>query len=374
MPDYYIGLISGTSIDGIDAVLASFDHEKLELRAAHAHAYPEELRNALQATIKNPDACSLDDLGALDRWIGESFRDAARQVINKSGVPIADIVAIGSHGQTLRHQPTGVRPFSLQVGDPATIAAGTRITTVADFRRADIAAGGQGAPLVPPFHEWLFREVGAHRVVLNLGGIANVTVLPGDDSPIVGFDTGPGNTLLDAWIDAERALPYDTDGQWAAAGNVVPDLLDKFMADGYFRLPPPKSTGFEHFNLGWLKACGVADQSPCDVQATLSELTARTVAAAIDTHAPATKEVYVCGGGVHNLDLMQRLNNRLSNRRIRSTLEVGLDPDWVEAAAFAWLAMRTVNKKTGNLTSVTGAGHRVVLGAIHYARGPARSY
>ncbi len=366
MPDYYIGLISGTSMDGIDAVLASFDREVLELRATHAHAYPKELRDALQATIKNPDACGLDHLGVLDRWIGECFRDAALEIVNKSGVPLADIVAIGSHGQTLRHQPAGVRPFSLQVGDPATIAAGTGITTVADFRRADIAAGGQGAPLVPPFHDWLFRAMGTHRVVLNLGGIANVTVLPGDDSPVIGFDTGPGNTLLDAWIGAQRALPYDSDGQWAASGDVISGLLDELMADEYFELLPPKSTGFEHFNLGWLKACAIEDQSPRDIQATLSELTARTVAAAIDTHAPATKQIYVCGGGAHNQDLMRRLKNRLPDKDVASTLEVGLDPDWVEAAAFAWLAMRTINKKTGNLPSVTGASHRVVLGAIHY--------
>jgi anhydro-N-acetylmuramic acid kinase len=366
MPDYYIGLISGTSMDGIDAVLASFDREVLELRATHAHAYPKELGDALQATIKNPDACGLDHLGVLDRWIGECFRDAALEIVNKSGVPMADIVAIGSHGQTLRHQPAGVRPFSLQVGDPATIAAGTGITTVADFRRADIAAGGQGAPLVPPFHDWLFRAKGTHRVVLNLGGIANVTVLPGDDSPVIGFDTGPGNTLLDAWIGAQRALPYDSDGQWAASGAVITGLLDELMADEYFELLPPKSTGFEHFNLGWLKACAIEDQSPRDIQATLSELTARTVAAAIDTHAPATKEVYVCGGGAHNQDLMRRLKNRLPDKDVASTLEVGLDPDWVEAAAFAWLAMRTINKETGNLPSVTGASHRVVLGAIHY--------
>ena len=366
MPDYYIGLISGTSMDGIDAVLASFDREELQLRATHAYAYPGELRDALQATINNPDACGLDRLGTLDRWIGECFRDAALEVVKKSGVPVADIVAIGSHGQTLRHQPKSARPFSLQIGDPATIAAGTGITTVADFRRADIAAGGQGAPLVPPFHDWLFRAVGTHRVVLNLGGIANITILPGDDRPIIGFDTGPGNTLLDAWIGAQKALPYDSDGQWAAAGTVISGLLDGLMADEYFELLPPKSTGFEHFNLGWLKACSVQDQSPRDVQATLSELTARTVAAEIDKHAPATKEVYVCGGGAHNQDLIRRLKTRLSGMTVTSTLEVGLDPDWVEAAAFAWLAMRTMNKKTGNLPTVTGASHRVVLGAIHY--------
>ena len=367
MPDDYIGLISGTSMDGIDAVLATIADDAFELRETHVHAYPAELRDALRSLITKPDACGLDRLGALDRWVGECFRDAALALIEKSGISAADIVAIGSHGQTLRHQPDGLRPFSLQVGDPTTIAAGTAITTVADFRRADIVAGGQGAPLVPPFHEWLFRAPGKHRVVLNLGGIANVTVLPGDAAPITGFDTGPGNTLLDAWIGTRRSLQYDENGQWAAAGSVADDLLDALVNDEYFNAPPPKSTGFEHFNLEWLSGFGVDKHDPCDVQATLSELTAISVAAAIERYAPATRETYVCGGGVHNHDLMQRLRRRLSKSAVESTQAVGLDPDWVEAAAFAWLAMRTIRKKTGNLPSVTGASHKVILGAIHYA-------
>ncbi len=366
MPDDYIGLISGTSMDGIDAVLATITDDTFELRETHVHAYPEELRVALQSLIARPEACDLDELGSLDRWIGECFRDAALALVEKSDVSAADIVAIGSHGQTLRHQPAALRPFSLQVGDPATIAAGTGIATVADFRRADIAAGGQGAPLVPPFHEWLFRRPGRHRVVLNLGGIANVTVLPGNDAPVTGFDTGPGNTLLDAWIGARRSLRYDEDGQWAAAGTVVDDLLHGLIGDEYFKASPPKSTGFERFNLQWLSAFSADKHDPRDVQATLSELTAISVAAAIDQYAPATSETYVCGGGVHNRDLMQRLRRRLSKGTVESTLAVGLDPDWVEAAAFAWLAMRTLGKKTGNLPSVTGASHKVVLGAIHY--------
>ena len=366
MPDCYIGLISGTSMDGIDAALVTIADEAFELRETHIHAYPAELGDALRSLIARPEACSLDELGTLDRWIGECFRDAALALIEKSEVSAADIVAIGSHGQTLRHQPAGPRPFSLQVGDPTTIAAGTGITTVADFRRADIAAGGQGAPLVPPFHEWLFRAPGKRRVVLNLGGIANVTVLPGDDAPTTGFDTGPGNTLLDAWIGAQRSLQYDEDGLWAADGKVVDDLLSEMIDDQYFKLPPPKSTGLEYFNLEWLHGFGVDKHDPCDVQATLAELTALSVAAAIDVNAPETRETYVCGGGAHNGDLLQRLRRHLSKSTVESTLAVGLDPDWVEAAAFAWLAMRTLGKKTGNLPSVTGASHKVVLGAIHY--------
>lgn len=364
MPDHYIGLISGTSMDGIDAVVASFE-DGLTIHATHAHAYPRDLRALLQNAIENPDVFGLDQLGALDRRVGECFRDAALALIEKSDVGSGDIAAIGSHGQTLRHQPNGERPFTLQIGDPATIAAGTRITTVADFRRADIAAGGQGAPLVPPFHDWLFRSQDSHRVVLNIGGFANITALPAGDAPVVGFDTGPGNTLLDAWIRQQRDLPYDDNGQWAESGTIIDALLVDMMADDYFDLPPPKSTGFEHFNMGWLRKFDIEEYDPVDVQATLSELTARTIAAAIDAHSPATQEIYICGGGAHNQDLLRRLANRMPGRTIASTTDAGLDPDWVEAAAFAWLAMRTMNKRSGNLPSVTGASRKVVLGAIH---------
>ena len=365
MPDHYIGLISGTSMDGIDAVIASFGQDAIVLHATHAHAYPRELRNLLKSTISNPDECGVDQLAMLDRLVGECFRDAALEVIKKSNIDKGDIAAIGSHGQTLRHQPTSEHPFSLQIGDPATVAVGTGITTVADFRRADIAAGGQGAPLVPPFHDWLFRSRSEHRAILNIGGIANITVLPIDNSPVLGFDTGPGNTLLDAWISEQRGLPYDSDGRWAADGKIIPSLLDELMADDYFNLMPPKSTGFEHFNLEWLRAFGVEERKPEDVQATLSELTARTIADAIDGHCPATQALYVCGGGVHNHDLLRRLGSCLSGAALASTLDAGLDPDWVEAAAFAWLAMRTMKKKSGNLPSVTGASRKLVLGAIH---------
>jgi anhydro-N-acetylmuramic acid kinase len=366
MTDHYIGLISGTSMDGIDAVLASFSDDKLLLHATHAHDYPRELRDLLRKAIDKPDTCGLDQLGSLDRWTGECFRDAALALIEKSDVDQRDIVAIGSHGQTLRHQPNNERPFSLQIGDGATITAGTGIATVADFRSADIAAGGQGAPLVPLFHDWLFRSTDANRAVLNIGGIANITVLPAGDAPIIGFDTGPGNTLLDAWIAEQRDLPYDKSGQWAASGELLEALLAKMMADDYFDSPPPKSTGFEHFNLAWLREFGISDYDPVDVQATLCELTAMTIAAAIENYAPATQQVFVCGGGVHNENLLRHLRRKLSESVVSSTRDEGLDPDWVEAAAFAWLAMRTTQCKSGNLPSVTGASRKVVLGAIHY--------
>ncbi|MBT8110742.1 MAG: anhydro-N-acetylmuramic acid kinase [Gammaproteobacteria bacterium] len=365
MPDYYIGLISGTSMDGIDAVLASFGDDALRLHATHVHSYPHELRSLLQNAIRSPDSCGLDQVGLLDRWVGECFRDAALELVEKSNIDRDDVTAIGSHGQTLRHRPDAQRPFSLQIGDAAIIAAGTGIATVADFRRADIAAGGQGAPLVPPFHDWLFRSRDVNRVVLNIGGIANITVLPAHDAPVLGFDTGPGNTLLDAWIRERRDLSYDRHGEWAADGELITSLLDKLLADDYFDLSPPKSTGLEHFSLSWLNSFDVGDYDPGDVQATLSELTARTVADAIDTHAPATQELYVCGGGVHNQDLLHRLAGHLGKIRIANTVTAGLDPDWVEAVAFAWLAMRTMKQQSGNLPSVTGASRTVVLGAIH---------
>ncbi|MGB5331680.1 MAG: anhydro-N-acetylmuramic acid kinase [Woeseiaceae bacterium] len=366
MPDHYIGLISGTSMDGIDAVLADFSNDSLQLRATHIHRYPPELQELLRRAISSPETCGLDETGMLDRWVGECFRDAALELIEKSNTDKGDIVAIGSHGQTLRHQPNAERPFSLQIGDAATIAAGTGIATVADFRRADIAAGGQGAPLVPPFHDWLFRSPDVSRAVLNIGGIANVTVLSASDAPVTGFDTGPGNTLLDAWIRERRDEPYDSDGQWAADGKHIRSLLEKFLADDYFNLPPPKSTGLEYFNSRWLHRFDVDNYDPGDVQATLSELTARTVADAIGRHAPATRELYVCGGGAHNRDLLRRLSGHLDKIRVASTLDAGLDPDWVEAAAFAWLAMRTMNRQSGNLPSVTGASRKVALGAIHF--------
>ena len=366
MPDLYIGLISGTSMDGIDAVLASFANDKIRLHATHARSYPVELRNLLQHAIAHPESCDLDQVGMLDRWIGECFRDAALELLEKGDFARGDIAAIGSHGQTLRHQPDAERPFSLQIGDAAIIAGGTGITTVADFRRADIAAGGQGAPLVPPFHDWLFRSRDVNRVVLNIGGIANITVLPAGGAPVAGFDTGPGNALLDAWVREQRHQPYDSEGSWAADGKIIPSLLDQLSVDAYFDRMPPKSTGLEHFNLGWLHRFGVDDYSPGDVQATLSELTARTVADAVNSHAPATQELYVCGGGVHNEDLLRRLQKQLGRVKIGSTQQAGLDPDWVEAAAFAWLAMRTMNHQSGNLPSVTGASRKVVLGAIHF--------
>lgn len=367
MGDYYIGLISGTSMDGIDAALVNFDGSSLNIFQTREHNYPDALREQLIRAIRDPQRCRIDDVGQLDRWVGECFRDAAALLLEDAGVDAAAVAAIGSHGQTIRHQPDASHPFTLQIGDPSVIAKGTGITTVADFRRADLALGGQGAPLTPLFHEWLFHEPGSNRVVLNIGGIANITVLRGDAAETTGFDTGPGNTLLDAWASRHRGEPYDRDGDWAAQGDVIDDLLARLMADPYFTAKPPKSSGFEYFNLAWLEAAGVEGLRTEDVQATLSALTADSIAADIQHYARDTAAVFVCGGGIHNSALMHRLAANLPYAQISSTAPAGLDPDWVEAVAFAWLAKRTLQNLPGNLPAVTGAARATVLGAVFSA-------
>ncbi len=365
MTDYYIGLISGTSMDGIDAALVSFESAAAKLRETHEFQYPAELRTRLLKAIRNPQQCSVDDVGDLDQQVGACFLEASIALAQKAGVDLAEINAIGSHGQTLRHQPDAAHPFTLQIGDPSVIAAGTGVTTVADFRRADMARGGQGAPLAPVFHEFLFRAQGTHRVVLNIGGIGNITVLPADESNTTGFDTGPGNTLLDAWIGRHRGDAYDRGGTWGSSGTANEPLLRRLLADPYFKKVPPKSTGFEYFNLDWLDAAGATALEPADVQATLCDLTAASIANAIRDAAPDTSEVFVCGGGVHNDALMQSLGAAMPEIAIASTAKSGMEPDWVEAATFAWLAMRTLNGQTGNLPAVTGASSAAILGAVY---------
>ena len=366
MGDLYIGLISGTSMDGIDAALVEFGESSLQVLQTRDHAYPAELRDRLIDMVQRPDECTVDAIGELDQRTGECFRDAARALLKDAGVDGSAVTAIGSHGQTLRHQPDAERPFTLQIGNPTLIATGTGITTVADFRSADMAVGGQGAPLTPIFHEWLFRKSGSARTILNIGGIANVTVLA-DDRVTTGFDTGPGNTLMDAWIREHRAETFDKNGEWAAAGSVNADLLERLLRDAFFSAAPPKSTGFEQFNLEWLAAAGTESIDAVDVQATLCALTAASVSSAIHKFAAGTAEVLVCGGGVHNAELMRQLGEHMPAVILSSTATVGLDPDWVEAVAFAWLAMRRLQNLPGNLPSVTGAKRAVTLGAIHTA-------
>jgi anhydro-N-acetylmuramic acid kinase len=365
----YIGLMSGTSMDAIDAALVEFDDHHCEIRATLSAQYPRKLRSALLKASRTPAECTIDVIGNLDNWIGECFRDAALALLQENGIASGEIAAIGSHGQTLRHQPHAKRPFTLQIGDPNIIATGTGITTVADFRRADVVLGGEGAPLTPAFHQWLFADPNVNRAILNIGGIANVTLLLASSPIVTGFDTGPGNTLLDSMARRNLDKAYDKDGAWAAGGTVSEELLQVMLSDKYFELPPPKSTGFEYFNAGWLNSnissLGKAAPAAIDVQATLAELSARTIATAILENAPEVNEVLVCGGGVHNTDLLERLTTYLAGSTVASTESYGLHPDWVEATAFAWLAKRRLEGKPGNLPEVTGASRPELLGAVY---------
>ena len=359
--EVYVGLMSGTSMDGIDAVLASFEPTPRVIRAIN-QPWPEPLRRQMAAAAGG-QALSAAELAQLDSAAGEFFARAAQEVLQGYS---GHVEAIGSHGQTLAHGPDRSPAFSLQIGNPAVIAEQTGITTVADFRRSDIAAGGQGAPLVPACHAAMLENSMENRVILNIGGIANITVLPAAaDIPVFGFDTGPGNCLLDAWIRRHRGLGYDREGSFAASGTVHKGLLERLLEDAYFALPPPKSTGTDYFSLHWLERVLAAFSiAPQDVQATLAALTATSIADAIVRFTPHLDRLLVCGGGVHNPVLISMLQDQ-APCTVESTLAVGVDPDWVEAMAFAWLARETLARRPGNLIEVTGARHPVILGAIY---------
>ena len=381
----FVGLISGTSADGIDAALVEFDDSappvarslpgsaalparstSPRVLAARTTPYPDDLRRRVLALATSDAVIALDDYGRLDVEIGECFAGAANALLREAGVDRADVAAIGSHGQTVRHRVGGAHPFTLQVGDPAVIAERTGVTTVADFRRADVAAGGQGAPLLPALHAAVFADAAIPRAILNLGGIANLTILaPGRD--VTGFDSGPANCLLDAWAERHLGTPRDEDGAWARGGRVDAALLDALLADPYFAAAPPKSTGREDFNLAWLDARLPPGLAPADVQATLLRLSARSVADALRAHAPATREIYACGGGVHNAALMDALRAELPGSTVADTTMLGVDPDYVEAIGFAWLARARLAGEPGNLPSVTGARGPRILGGIYCA-------
>jgi anhydro-N-acetylmuramic acid kinase len=368
MTELFIGLMSGTSMDAVDAALVDLSETSPSLKCVISWPIPVDLRDALLELCGGAGLDELDRMGQLDVQMAQLFAEATNELLRAAQVTAAQVSAIGSHGQTVRHRPTAPKPYTLQIGDPNTIAELTGITTVADFRRRDMAAGGQGAPLVPAFHEALLRSEREDRVVVNIGGIANVTTLPADrQQPVNGFDTGPGNVLLDTWAYQHLGTRRDEDGLWAARGEVNSDVLERMLKDPYFHQPPPKSTGREYFHLEWLQRHLEPGLLPQDVQATLSELTAATIAAAVRQYAPNTRRLLVCGGGVHNYDLVRRLQSRVGDCVAESTAAHGLDPDWVEAMAFAWLAKRTLAGKTGNLPAVTGARHEVVLGGIYRA-------
>lgn len=363
-----IGLMSGTSADGIDGVLLSVNsfHEIVIETTVHL-AYPAAVREHINDLIarQTPD---IDQLGRLNTRLGRLYAQAANQLKPNSGGHA--VAVIGCHGQTLRHRPGGEFPFTLQLGSGAIVAQLTGIPVVADFRSADMAMGGQGAPLAPAFHRAIFASPDESRAIVNLGGIANVTHLPASRDPVVaGFDTGPANTLLDGWCRRHFNAPFDRHGATAAAGAVAQKLLDHLLSDRYFARPPPKSTGREYFNQAWLAQALAADRefaplAPPDVLSTLTALTAQTVADQLNQLTPATDVAYVCGGGVHNQTLMAMLGERCRGR-IRTTSDLGVDPQWVEAAAFAWMACKTIRGATATLPSVTGAAKPTIAGAIY---------
>lgn len=362
--------MSGTSVDAVDVALVNFESGNPVVDSVLNWPIPLSLRADI-ISICAPGNNEIERMGRLDGEIGELFAAAANALLRHTGLQRRDIRAIGSHGQTIRHRPSPPWPFTLQIGNPSVIAHQTGITTVADFRRADMAVGGQGAPLVPAFHNAVFRSREYSRVVVNIGGMANLTVIDKDLSlPLIGFDTGPGNVLINSWIEQRKQKTFDQDGHWAASGSVVGGLLDLMLQEPYFSAPPPKSTGREHFHLQWIEkklhefASPVKDE---DVQATLTELTAATIANDIKKYATNSDEIYVCGGGIHNSLLMRRLHELLAPRRVAPTSTLGIDPDFVEAATFAWLAKCTLDGVAGNLPSVTGARKNVVLGAIYPA-------
>jgi anhydro-N-acetylmuramic acid kinase len=363
----YLGLISGTSMDAIDAALVDFDVAPLRIVATSATAFEPALKRRISALIDHADRVALDEVGQIDVELGRAFAQASLSLMKTAGVGARDVAAIGSHGQTLRHRPDMSAPFTWQIGDPNTLVEMTGVSVVADFRRRDVAAGGQGAPLLPVFHDQIFRSDSEDRVIANLGGIANITILTRDSS-VTGFDTGPANRLLDAWISQHLGKDFDADGAWAASGKIDQTLLRGLLEEPYFRLPPPKSTGRELFNLPWLQSkLGLFTREPRDVQATLQQFTAVTVADAVRQCAPGAS-LYVCGGGARNAGLLDALASLIAPARVASTAALGLDPDYVEAVAFAWFAKRTLEGLTSSAGGVTGAkGARILGGVYRYA-------
>jgi anhydro-N-acetylmuramic acid kinase len=352
-------------MDAIDAALVDFDAAPLRVVAVSATPFDPPLKARITAVIDHAGSVPLDEIGQIDVEVGRAFARATNELLRVAGISTGQVSAVGSHGQTLRHRPDLPAPFTWQVGDPNVLAEMTGITVVADFRRRDVAAGGQGAPLLPVFHDQVFRSSDEDRVIANLGGIANITILK-RDATVTGFDTGPANRLLDAWIGLHRSQEYDADGAWAASGKVDITLLRELKDEPYLKLPPPKSTGRELFNLPWLQGkLGRFERRPEDVQATLQQFTAETVADAVKQHAPAAA-LYLCGGGAHNRALLKVLGPLLAPNRVASTLELGLNPDYVEAVAFAWFAKNTLEGRTSSAGSVTGAKGARVLGGVYH--------
>lgn len=370
MSELYIGLMSGTSMDGIDAALVEFKNNKITLLESVNQTIPADLKKTLQQLSLNSKDTNIDMLGEADTYLGKVFADAVKALLNKAHIDAKQIVAIGSHGQTIRHQPEAKHNFSMQIGDANRISYLSGITTVADFRRKDMAAGGQGAPLAPAFHREVFSSTKENRAVLNIGGISNLTYLPKDtEQTCFGFDTGPGNMLMDAWIQTHKEQSFDENGNWAASATANKELVKALMHDDFISMKPPKSTGREHYHLDWLQTQlkPFKNLSADEVQASLCQFTCDSIAHAIEQNMPDIETLIVCGGGVHNTHLMSQLNRKLNGINIQPSDAFEISPDWLEAIAFAWLARQTMNNLPGNIPSVTGAKQELVLGAIYPA-------
>ncbi|WP_075879510.1 anhydro-N-acetylmuramic acid kinase [Vreelandella massiliensis] len=368
-PERYIGLMSGTSLDGIDAALVEFPSDAVpRLAATHAVTMPQALREALLA-VCHAEKVSFAQLAAAEEGFCQLQADAVNALLRQQALSPSDIRAVGSHGQTIEHAPQGHNggpAYTLQLDNPSRLAELTGCRVVADFRRRDLAAGGQAAPLAPAFHQALFQSPTEARVVLNLGGFANVTWLPPGDAPPLGFDTGPANVLLDAWFQRHQKGAFDRDGKWAAGGNVDAALLARLLSEPFFHQPPPRSTGRERFHLPWLERHLSGQESPQAVQATLAELTAKSVAQGVK-HLLKEKAftLIIAGGGAHNGDLCQRLARLLPQATLSTPDAWGWPADWIEAGAFAWLAHRRLHYLPSNLPSVTGAAGPRVLGGVY---------
>lgn len=361
--DFHIGLMSGTSLDGVDAILAKFPPGQApKLVGTHYLPYPPELRARLLA-LHAPQPDELHLACSLAQELAGLYAQAVQALLKKTQIPAGRVAAIGCHGQTIRHRPEA--GYTVQLVSGARLAELAGIASIVDFRSRDIAAGGQGAPLVPAFHAAVLADTNEHRVIVNIGGIANLTDLD-PNGRVTGFDCGPGNLLLDAWAARHLGKPIDESGAWAASGKVLPDLLKKMLAHGFLAAQPPKSAGREQFNMNWLQELLSGNEAPADVQATLLDLTAHGIIHAAQRHCRGFDTLYVCGGGVHNTALMQRLA-KLSGKPVDSTAALGIEPDWMEALAFAWLAKQCLEGKPGNLPAVTGASGTRILGAIYPA-------
>lgn len=364
--EFYIGIMSGTSMDGIDAILVGLSNRSMEVVHHHSQSFPSDLKQDLFELIHSYQV-DLSKLGEIDHRLGVCYANSVNNLIAKTELDQQEIKAIGCHGQTIFHSPGTKCPFTMQIGDGNLIAALTGIPTVTDFRRMDMAFGGEGAPLAPAFHFAFFNQKEEKRGILNLGGIANITLLSANAEDTYGFDTGTANCLMDLNIQKHKNLPFDMNGKWARSGKIVPSLLQAMLKEPYFKQSAPKSTGRELFNLKWLEKF-LADYPNCkpvDIQSTLLELTAISIANAVKEARPDVQAIYACGGGAYNSFLLERLSSHLAGVKISTTEELGLSPRQVEPAAFAWLAMQRMNKLPGNLPSVTGAKCQTILGALY---------